>query len=76
MTTALLNDLSAAASFGLLIAIASAAIGYLVGKRFGWERGWLAGRSEEASHANAKIIRAKMIGSQAAMRARVGRSTF
>lgn len=69
MTASLLNNLSAAASFGALFGAACAVIGYKAGHYFGWSKGWLSGRNEEASHTNAKIIRAKMIGSQAAIRA-------
>lgn len=54
-----MNDLSFFTSVFLIVAISGAAIGFYVGRRFGWEQGWLTGRNEEAIRNSARIISTK-----------------
>ncbi|EDY16030.1 hypothetical protein CfE428DRAFT_6424 [Chthoniobacter flavus Ellin428] len=62
MTLSQINDLSAAGAFLLLVAMASAAIGYLLGKSHGHEAGELAGSNAERQESTARIMKAKRDG--------------
>lgn len=62
MNIDLINDLSSAAAFGLLIATAAAAIGYLIGKSHGHEAGELAGSNAERQESTARVLKAKRDG--------------
>jgi len=62
MTLSEINDLSAMAAFILLVGMACAAMGYLLGKSHGHEAGELAGSNAERQEATARIMKAKRDG--------------